>query len=176
MKQVIPKDTKFRPLDTERLYDTFEADRTEYCCGVLEIGGFSLKTNPFKDVVLKSVEEVSYTYQSSTWGFVNHTYKPITMTGTKPKYTKPASYEDIVKALKKIETDDWSKRAGMGIAFLRPEQIRNGWYQVFKDLGWTEGQKFYNPNTRRILTPFSKIFRKSAPRRKKTSKSILSRG
>jgi hypothetical protein len=167
------------PLELDQDEIDFSHDRTETCCGVLEIGCFSTDKNPFREVGVESKETKTVKKVRVDFDYYHFKqygrYKEIEYEDREPIAARPATYEEILKAFKKEQDEVWSKDFGLGVAYLLPVQQNGPWGRLFKDLGWTDTGKFWNPKTRHTLHHWVKTFRKGPPGKKKSVKSILNR-
>lgn len=167
------------PLELDQDILQFSCDRTQSCCGVLEIGFFSTSRNPFRDVRVSSKQTKTEEYKTHEWreygNGISDPYVEVTKTREVPVKERPATYDEILKAFKKEQDEIWSKDFGLGVTYLLPVQQNGPWGRLFKDLGWTDTGKFWNPKTRHTLHHWVKTFRKGPPGKKKSVKSILNR-
>lgn len=157
---------KYKPLEVEDIFESLHGDTTNTCCGVLEIGGFPTKgnlLNGFKCKSLQTKDYDPYSYSENMKGrYINKV----------PVSKRQATYEEVLTVFKKAQKE-WPKQYGFGVAWLLPVQHNGAFGRLFKALDWDMVSSFYNPKTRHTLYMYTKTFRKTQPRKKKSSKSIL---
>jgi len=162
------------PLELDQDVIQFSYDRTESCCGVLEIGCFSTRKNPFRGAVIESKETKTIKRKRLDYDYNYGRYGEVEYEDQEPLASRPATYEDILEAFRQ-EEKNWQRDFGLGVAYLLPVQQNGPWGRLFKDLGWTDLGQFWNPKTRHTLHHWVKTFRKGPPGKKKSVKSILAR-
>lgn len=161
----------YHPVDVNSGELEYSPDRSSSCCGVLEIGEFSTRKGQFSQMILnsKEVNVVERKYKDYDWQTRKYTvrkYKEETSMNT-----RPATYEEILKAFKHEQDKVWPKEYGLGVAYLLPVQQNSDWGRLLEDLGWTDLGRFWNPKTRHVLHHWVCTFRKGPPQKK--TKSIL---
>jgi len=160
------KEVKYKPLEVEDIFNNIQGDSTSTCCGVLEIGGFPTKGHLLSGFRSKSLETKDfdpYSYSESMKGrYISQV----------PVSERQATFEEVLAVFKKAQTQ-WSTEYGFGVAWLLPVQHNGDFGRLFKALDWTMTGSFHNPKTRHTLYMYTKTFRKTSGRKKKSSKSIL---
>lgn len=161
------KEVVYKPLEVKDIFENLHGDTTSTCCGVLEIGEFPTKGNLLNGFEVKSLQTKDYDpyqYSPSMRGmYINKV----------PVSKRQATYEEVLTVFKKAQKDHWPKEYGLGVAWLLPVQHKGAFGRLFKALGWDMTGSSYNPKTRHTLYMYTKTFRKTQPRKKKSSKSIL---